>query len=174
MLTLGVESMLPQLMMAAGAALAIVVVLRSLRQRAARQGGGDEEAVRPSQRADRARQSQQMQGDLRQMMVELEDLTRRFSAQLDAKSMRLERLLEEADQKIDELRRLQQPLATSRTPGEPATPPAPEPAPAPEPNDPLAAQIYRLADAGKRPLDIARQLDEHVGKVELILNLRRA
>ena len=173
MLTLAVESMLPQLMMAAGAALAIIVVLRSLRQRAARQGGGDEESLRPSQRADRARQSQQMQGDLRQMMVELEDLTRRFSAQLDAKSMRLERLLEEADQKIDELRRLQQPVATSRT-GEPATPPASEPAPAPEPIDPLAAQIYRLADAGKRPLDIARQLDEHVGKVELILNLRRA
>ena len=39
-------------------------------------------------------------------------------------------------------------------------------------NDPLAASVYELADAGVDPIAIARQLNEHVGKVELILALR--
>ena len=38
--------------------------------------------------------------------------------------------------------------------------------------DPLAEQIYELADAGRTPVEIAQDLDEQVGKVELILALR--
>lgn len=38
--------------------------------------------------------------------------------------------------------------------------------------DPLTASIYELADRGRSPLEIARHLDEQVGKVELILALR--
>ncbi len=38
--------------------------------------------------------------------------------------------------------------------------------------DPLAASVYELADRGCTPLEIARNLDEQVGKVELILALR--
>jgi hypothetical protein len=38
--------------------------------------------------------------------------------------------------------------------------------------DPLTASIYRLADAGRSSIDIARELHEQVGKVELILALR--
>lgn len=40
--------------------------------------------------------------------------------------------------------------------------------------DTLTRSIYALADAGSDPLEIAKQLDEHVGKVELILALRSA
>ncbi len=40
------------------------------------------------------------------------------------------------------------------------------------PSDPLAMQIYELADQGHSPVGIAQQLDEQVGKVELILALR--
>ena len=38
--------------------------------------------------------------------------------------------------------------------------------------DPLTRSVYRLSDAGRKPLDIARELHEQVGKVELILALR--
>jgi len=34
--------------------------------------------------------------------------------------------------------------------------------------------VYALADAGSSSDEIARQLDEHIGKVELILALREA
>ncbi len=40
------------------------------------------------------------------------------------------------------------------------------------PIDPLTANVYELADRGRSPLEIARYLDEQVGKVELILALR--
>ncbi len=39
--------------------------------------------------------------------------------------------------------------------------------------DPLTKQVYSLADAGRSPLNIARDLNEQVGKIELILALRR-
>ena len=38
--------------------------------------------------------------------------------------------------------------------------------------DPLSVNIYELADRGRSALEIARHLDEQVGKVELILALR--
>lgn len=161
------EGMLPQMLMTAGVALGLVVVLRSLRQRMRRHD--HDTNLTGAERVERARQNHGMESDLRQMMVELEDLTRRFSAQLDAKSMRLERLLEEADQKIAQLKQLRDaPGIAEDVQANHAS------AEVPEPVDPLAAEIYRLSDAGKRPRDIARQLDEQVGKVELILNLRQA
>jgi hypothetical protein len=37
----------------------------------------------------------------------------------------------------------------------------------------LTARVYEHADRGESPQEIARRLDEHVGKVELILALRK-
>jgi hypothetical protein len=34
------------------------------------------------------------------------------------------------------------------------------------------AAVYELADGGRDPVEIARALDEQIGKVELILALR--
>ncbi|MCX5662473.1 MAG: hypothetical protein NTW19_22560 [Planctomycetota bacterium] len=50
---------------------------------------------------------------------------------------------------------------------------APEPASAAG-EDAIARSVYALADAGHDSLEIARRLREHVGKVELILALRRS
>jgi hypothetical protein len=38
----------------------------------------------------------------------------------------------------------------------------------------LAQQIFRLADAGLGPAEIAQRLGQHTGKVELIIALRNA
>ncbi len=40
-------------------------------------------------------------------------------------------------------------------------------------DDPVARSIYRLADQGASAMDISRKLNEHLGKVELILALRQ-
>lgn len=48
-------------------------------------------------------------------------------------------------------------------------------APQPEPEvelDPLTRSVYALADDGRSSVEIARELDEQIGKVELILALR--
>jgi hypothetical protein len=39
--------------------------------------------------------------------------------------------------------------------------------------DPMAREIYQLSDQGLPPVEIARRLGQHTGKVELILALRR-
>ena len=41
-----------------------------------------------------------------------------------------------------------------------------------EPVDPLAKSVYSFADQGLDPAAIAAKLNEHVGKIELILALR--
>ncbi len=53
----------------------------------------------------------------------------------------------------------------------------PEPGPAEQPSqpaDPVHRRVWALADDGVTPLDIARSLNQPVGQVELILNLRRS
>ncbi len=106
-------------------------------------------------------------GDAEAVMSRLLDLSQRLAAQLDNKAERLEQLLEEADERIA---RLEQhgaaggPVAARKS--GPAAPVATA--------DPLTSSVYRLADEGRNCVEIARQLNEQVGKVELILALREA
>ncbi len=85
---------------------------------------------------------------------------------LDNKAERLEQLVAEADERIALLRALrdveQQQQQQQRVPQVPE-----------EPVDPLSLSVYELADEGRSPVEIAQQLDEQVGKVDLILALRR-
>lgn len=117
------------------------------------------ESARPFERRPREHQAADVSSDLRQMLVELEDLTRNFSEQLDARSSQLQKLIAEADRRIQDLRG--------------ATNHEPQPASDGEQPDPLTRKVYALADAGRTPLQIAQALDEQPGKVELILALRR-
>ena len=165
------ERMLPELLMAAGVVMLIVFVVLNIRRRAASRGGA---RLSPHEKLERIKQTHGMRGDLRDMMVELEDLTRRFSAQLDAKTVRLEKLLSEADARIEELRRLR---GGGGMDGGSAAGPTQERSEAnsslqDEP-DPLTRDIYQRADAGQTPVQIAGELNEHVGKIELILALRQ-
>jgi hypothetical protein len=89
---------------------------------------------------------------------ELADL---LADRLDRQAHRLERLMAEADEKIRRLERLQ-----SEAGAGPAIHPRPD-------SDPLNQQVYDLADSGLPAVEIARTLQQHTGKVELILALRR-
>ncbi|MEM1354868.1 MAG: hypothetical protein AAGH88_08295 [Planctomycetota bacterium] len=125
---------------------------------------------------ERARQRQGVRDDLESLMVDIEQMARRLSAQLDAKAVQVEKANREADERIAQLLALREQLAR---PGDPQAMDLTDPAPAPSPGDPaegdpLTHQVYALADQGLGPGDIARQLNEHAGKVELILALRKA
>ncbi|MFM9959012.1 MAG: hypothetical protein ACKVZJ_13155 [Phycisphaerales bacterium] len=107
----------------------------------------------------------------------------------------LAQLVREADARIRELRTLKAELRSlgvtpaqreqhtnDRQPVEPAnefdsSPISPRETPAsPDalaPADPLAHRIVELARAGKTPVEIAGELHEHTGKIELILALER-
>ena len=101
--------------------------------------------------------------------AELVELARRLASQLDNKTVHLERLIRQADERIALL---------SGKPGKhkpaPSEPRAEQAATPPPPPDPLRKRVYELADAGRNPIEIAQELDEQVGKVELILALRAA
>lgn len=163
----------------AGLLLILMALMSSLARRRRRGGSA---ALPPSEQIERNRQAAGLRGDLEQVMVEVEQLARRFSAQLEARTVRLEKLIAEADAKIEELRRLRDSPAPASPPGnsgDPVVGSEPpgmgvDPPPSPMLETELARSIYRLADAGNNSIEIARALGEHVGKVELILALRRA
>jgi hypothetical protein len=132
---------------------------------------------------ERYKQKDAVRDDLERLMVDIEQLAKRLGAQLDAKSLQLEKLIDDADLRVGQLQQALreqhgQPSSLPAEPSDDAQEARPAPAaglaPAAPPADPLAADVYRLADAGHDPPAIARQLDEHVGKVELILALRNA
>lgn len=122
--------------------------------------------------------------------AELVQLARRVLAQIEARSAQLEALIEDADARIEELRRLQasgQSIGETgggerngRRPPHPPRPPSdahsshgPDGDAADRaPDDPVMRGVYELADRGLAPVEIARELDQHLGAVELILALR--
>ncbi len=135
----------------------------------------------PHEELERNRRMRGVRGDLEDLMVEIEQLAKRFGNQLDAKTIELEDLLRKADQRLAQLERMLEQAeegANANLSNSPNTSPValtdtvsePEPE---LPDDPLARSVYKLADDGIEPPDIAQQLGEHIGKVELILALRR-
>jgi hypothetical protein len=97
------------------------------------------------------------------LLVELSEMARQITAQLDTRSAKLEALIREADEKISALRQSPQvPTATTAA--------APEWTAASI--DPQHEAVYALADQGKSTGEIARQLNRPNGEVELILALR--
>lgn len=131
--------------------------------------------------------------DMSNLLVELSEMTRQLTAQLDTRSAKLEVLLREADEKLAALRaeaggssegvgRHELPLRHSVDRGFHT--------PAEDHHDRLLlsdtavsstslveidrrhAAIYELADEGHNAHEIARQLDRPSGEIELILALR--
>ncbi len=122
--------------------------------------------------------------------AEVGAIVRDLAARLETRAARLEALLDQADERIENLEArlaagaVSNHVAEARMPAEPRRA-APEPASDPwaetdegpaKPNasdDPLHQEVYELADGGQSPLDIARRLDQQVGTIELILALRQ-
>ncbi|MEO0588059.1 MAG: hypothetical protein AAF078_10510, partial [Planctomycetota bacterium] len=122
-----------------------------------------------------------MHGDLERVMVEIEQMAKRVGNQLDAKAIRLEKLIDEADLKIAQLNRTtndtpphtDSPQPHAATERSEATGPTTPPLPSAELKS-AHQSIYDLADAGLTPDQIAHELNQLPGQVELILNLRQS
>jgi hypothetical protein len=102
--------------------------------------------------------------------VELSEMARQITAQLDTRAGKLELLIKEADEKIAALRE-----ATPPTTALPYAMPVEKPPADSEPAarvDPAHAEVYTLADQGRSAREIAAQLSRPDGEIELILALR--
>jgi len=130
------------------------------RQRKGRQGKRN---VIPARNPSPASSRGHLQTDLEELLVELQELSRKISADIDTRFAKLEAAIRDADRRIAVLNRLEHRLA-ERT-GQVAA--------GIDDFDVRHAVIYELADAGYSPVQIAKELGKTPGEVELILNLRK-
>ena len=107
----------------------------------------------------------QIRDDLEKLIISLQDLSRQINGHIDTRFCKLDVLLQEADAKIKRLEEL--------TGGKSASASA-EAEDEIEEVDPETATIYKLADSGKSPVEIAQGLNKNTGEIELILSLRRS
>jgi hypothetical protein len=142
-------------------------------RRRIRQGQNSPKAYAREQ-ISRMRSEQSLMEDFGELMAELEQFSRQMHARLDTKFAKLDAVVRDADQRIDRLERL-----LHRAQGEPTldvTVDEPQAGatstPTPE-DDPRRQAIFRLADAGLTPVQIAQETGQSVGEVELILALQK-
>ena len=111
------------------------------------------------------------------LLVELSEMAQQITAQIDTRSAKLEALIREADEKLVALRGgiASQPVeaSTQNNHDSDRADAHAHDAQDEDPPDPRHAEIYALADQGRRPQEIAAQLNRPDGEVELILALRR-
>jgi len=121
-------------------------------------------------------QQRSVDRQMQNVLVELSEMSRQITAQLDTRAAKLEALIREADQKIAEMK--------SQSAAPPPEPPGAQQLPAAassfqaESNsqpmiDPRHSLVYALADQGRSFKDIAQELNRPSGEIELILALRR-
>lgn len=151
-------------------ALLLMVTRRNIKRR---QSDGRSCAPFASPRAsltsDRARRD--LQESMEKLLLELEQLSREINSQVDTRLRALNLLIQEADQKIRQLRRMQGLPEDDGSPTADLPPPRREPHP--EVTSERYARVYNLAERGLSVVEIAHELDMLTGEVELILALRR-
>lgn len=130
-------------------------------------------SVTARERIEEVRSTMEGRERVERTMVDLQELTRRLAAHLDNKAARIEKLLKEADQRIAQL----QSFNAQAAPREGERPTAmvevrPFDSTSRTGSDPLSREVCGLADTGLSSVQIAQELDEQIGKVELILALR--
>ncbi len=163
------DSIFVGILLASGVGLITFVLLRKLFKRRKRE---HLEYETPQEKIERITSQGMPRDRIETLMVEAQELTRVCAAQIESKAAVLESLIAIADDRIARLEEVDA-NPSSAAPGNPAiTPERNRPPPATTPTDPLTRKVYELADSGSESLQIARELDEQVGKVDLILALR--
>lgn len=106
--------------------------------------------------------------EMNTLLVELSEMARQITAQLDTRAAKLEMLIKQADERLARA----QSLPTAVQPAE--RPPSSHNAdvPAPPPVDARHVEVYVLADQGRTAVEIAHRLSRPAGEIELILALR--
>jgi len=150
--------------------LALVMTRRRFARRSAGAPARRREAGDPSG-VSRDGGQRRLQQSMQALLLELEDLSREINSQVDTRLRALNLLVQEADEKIKELRRLQG-LPEGEGPV-PRRMPPPRQEPHPEVTSERYARVYSLAEKGYSVVEIATEMEMMTGEVELILALRR-
>ena len=153
-----------------------------------RQRRPDPTAGRPRRESNESAASvRALQGDLGNLITELESLSARLSAEAESRESKLQELIAQADERIVTLQSHVNSTPASRSLGHGsvgASSLGPMPtlrslvAPASTPPTSLTVTddrhraIYSLADEGLTPVEIAQRTGQRAGEIELILNLR--
>jgi hypothetical protein len=123
-----------------------------------------------------ARLSQQrsVEKHMQNVLVELSEMARQISAQLDTRAAKLEALIRDADQRIAAMKSPQSSAEMVATGAASSQQEAFRGESTEQPMiDPRHALVYALADQGRSCKDIAQELNRPSGEIELILALRR-
>jgi len=156
----------------------LVFIMMRLSARRNRQSGPTAQSQAREQVA-KLKEEHAVKGDMRELMVELQDLSRNINAQIDTRFAKLEVSIRAADERINLLERLSRAAQGRQTldtvvSGDDETPPStPEHPPAGLPELPHG-RIYDLADGGRDSIQIARETGKTPGEIELILSLRES
>jgi hypothetical protein len=119
-------------------------------------------------------QQRNVERQMQNLLVELSEMARQITAQLDTRTQKLQMLIQDADERIAAMQQANrqpvEPIVTTswNNPVEPVTR-IEQPQ---EPVDEQHQQVYTLADQGRSAMDISRELNRPRGEVELILALR--
>jgi len=157
---------------------AVSLIIVATRRRAADRAGSPREYAR--EQIARLREEHAVKSDMESLLVQLTELSREINAQIDTRFAKLEQAIADADERIAALEALLRRAAgienvdvvvTDDGVSETETK-RPESIEA-EPADPRYTRIYELADQGLSAVEIAQQVGQTAGEVELILNLRR-
>lgn len=112
---------------------------------------------------------------LSNVACEAEELAERLAERVEQQASRLEELISEADDRLKRLETMCKPPTVGVRSGAVIAEPRPaRPVAGSHAGDPLSQRVYGLADQGMPPVEIARKLEEQIGKVELILALRNS
>jgi hypothetical protein len=150
--------------------LGVVALLLIVTRRRLRESRNSPQAYAREQ-IRRIRDERNVNHEVRDVMVELQQLSRQINAQIETRFAMLESAIRSADDRIDRITRLlretdgQPTLDVTLADDAPAADLAARP-------DSTRRLIYRLADAGRTPVEIARELGTTTGEVELTLALR--
>lgn len=128
------------------------IILKMSRARARRPGPTPRESL------EQLREREEVEGNLQNLVIEIQDLTRKNIATLDTKMRMLQQLIIDADARIKALQ------------GATAVPTAAPPPPA---ENSLHQRIFDLADRGFDAHRIGREMNMERGEVELVLGLRK-
>ena len=174
---------IPGFLMVIGVVLLGIIFTISVRSKIAARKAAQQT---PRERLEQIKAARQNRDDVHVVTAELHDTVQELSAKVINRTEQLEQIIAEADRCRGELQALLARIESAERAALPqdvefsATAPTQTHSPAPEdirPDnstilDPLTRSVYTLADSGKSSLEIAQQLDEQIGKIELILSLR--
>lgn len=147
------------------ATIAAALMLTGLRRRQRQRAGLTDRtgAREPNVLPEALERKEKLRRDLESLIGELQDLSRRISAEIDTRFAKLEAAMRDADRRIAVLNRL------SREAGDKS----PAKSKQAQEGDTRYDIVYELADAGFSCVEIAKDLGKTPGEIELILNLRR-